>query len=576
MRLFWYVFSCVLSVFFASLLVLSDTTRLDIYNTGAKENKIELIGRTEKVYPDWCKNDNGSCVVAEVRNYWFWLRKKVLIKTVGKGRLHITLMGQWHTIRNKKPKEPTPILNNGNQIDTRKDFRLFPQYVDYKAVTVDGRTIANKAKMRKLWHDNRVEWITDADDGQIFTLDFRHRYHPRARDYHYFILLSAAFIAFLSVVFKKPKASDTISSSVKKSVFLDEFDYFRGIAIFFIVLCHFMGDFNEKTGNAINIFNDKFSFRYWIAYEFQFIWGDTALFVFISGFLFYYIFYQRGFDYKLFLKNKFKNIISPYLVMCALLFVVRFCVEKQAPSYNKDWLRLNVFWYCAFWYIPFISVVFIASPFFVKFIQASPKTQKIVLSISLLWAVATGRNQMNPWLNSVFWSLYYLFGIYVAMRYEKFKEMTLEKFVMVALPFFVFVGTTFAIDLGNVWIRDYSSNAWKLQFKFNDLNAVSKMLQCLFVLACCILLKNSRLNRVKTCLHFLAKYSFSIFFLHCFGLYILNMHYRAVQAFLSGKNKIELHLCVYAATIAVCVLCALFAKVVQRFAGKRSRLLVGS
>ena len=98
----------------------------------------------------------------------------------------------------------------------------------------------------------------------------------------------------------------------------------------------------------------------------------------------------------MFLKNKFKNIISPYLVMCALLFVVRFCVEKQAPSYNKDWLRLNVFWYCAFWYTPFISVVFIAS------------------------------------------------------------------------PFFVFVGTTFAIDLGNVWIRDYSSNAWKLQFKFND------------------------------------------------------------------------------------------------------------
>lgn len=64
---------------FASLLVLSDTTRLDIYNTGAKENKIELIGRTEKVYPDWCKNDNGSCVVAEVRNYWFWLKKKVLV-----------------------------------------------------------------------------------------------------------------------------------------------------------------------------------------------------------------------------------------------------------------------------------------------------------------------------------------------------------------------------------------------------------------------------------------------------------------------------------------------------------------
>lgn len=575
MRLFWYVFSCVLSVFFASLLVLSDTTRLDIYNTGAAENRIELLNRTEKSYPDWCKNDNGSCVAVETRNYWFWQKKKILIKTVGKGKLHIVLTGARHTIHNRKPKKPTPIFKNAVQIDMRKDFDLFAQYVDYKAVTVDGQTIVDKTKTRKLWHDNRVEWITDAADGQIFNLKIRHRYHPRARDYHYFILLSVAFIAFLSFVFRK-ESVPSASVSVKKSAFLDEFDYFRGIAIFFIVLCHFMWEFNRMAGNMIDLFNNRFSYRYWIAYEFQFIWGNTALFVFISGFLFYYIFYQRGFDYKKFLKNKFKNVFSPYLVMCALLFVVRFCVEKQSPSYSKNWLRVNVFWYSAFWYIPFISVVFIASPFFVKFIRSSSKTQKTVLLLSLIWAVATGRNQMNPWLNSVFWSLYYLFGIYIAMRYEKFKDITLEKFVMLALPFFIFVSTTFAVDLENVRFRDFGFDAWNLQFKFNDWNAVSKILQCLFVLACCIVLKNSRFNRTKACLHFLAKYSFSIFFLHCFALYILNMHQHAVQAFLNGKNWIELHLCVYATTIAVCILCALFAKFVKHFAGKRSRLLIGS
>ena len=78
MRLFYYVLSCFVAVFIASLLVLSDTTRLDIYNTGAKENRIELLSRTEKVYPDWCKSDNGSCVVVEIRNYWFWQKKESL------------------------------------------------------------------------------------------------------------------------------------------------------------------------------------------------------------------------------------------------------------------------------------------------------------------------------------------------------------------------------------------------------------------------------------------------------------------------------------------------------------------
>jgi len=51
----------------------------------------------------------------------------------------------------------------------------------------------------------------------------------------------------------------------------------------------------------------------------------TALFVFISGFLFHHIFYSR-FNYRAFISRKIKDVLVPYLVLSTpyVIYIVFF------------------------------------------------------------------------------------------------------------------------------------------------------------------------------------------------------------------------------------------------------------
>ena len=82
-------------------------------------------------------------------------------------------------------------------------------------------------------------------------------------------------------------------------MFLNSINYFRGIAIFIIVLGHsyWLAGFEattdvEKTFEAVAT-------------------GGTALFVFVSGFMFHHVFYKRTFDYKKFVIREIAAIRTP-------------------------------------------------------------------------------------------------------------------------------------------------------------------------------------------------------------------------------------------------------------------------
>ena len=99
------------------------------------------------------------------------------------------------------------------------------------------------------------------------------------------------------------------------------------------------------------------------------VWNGTALFVFISGFLFYHIFYQRGFDYPKFMKQKFRNVFCPYCVTVLGLFLMR--ILSQISMHKSTWLAdplgliyKHCMFYSSLWYIPFVMVLFLASPIF--------------------------------------------------------------------------------------------------------------------------------------------------------------------------------------------------------------------
>ena len=77
---------------------------------------------------------------------------------------------------------------------------------------------------------------------------------------------------------------------------LVSFDYFRGVAILFIVAGQSFGTW------PIDTFSEKVLTNI--------VYSGTALFVFISGFFFHHIFY-KDFDMKIFMSKKAQNVWGP-------------------------------------------------------------------------------------------------------------------------------------------------------------------------------------------------------------------------------------------------------------------------
>ncbi len=87
-------------------------------------------------------------------------------------------------------------------------------------------------------------------------------------------------------------------TTIKKKPFLNYINVFRGLAILLIIAGHTM-QFGNPTSLAHKI-------------NCEIVCGGTALFIFISGFLFQYLSYK--FEYKSYLKKKWTNVVMPYLL----------------------------------------------------------------------------------------------------------------------------------------------------------------------------------------------------------------------------------------------------------------------
>ena len=356
--------------------------------------------------------------------------------------------------------------------------------------------------------------------------------------------------------------------------YLKEFDYFRGLTIFCIVLIHIYNFI--LINNSVNKLATtlKNHYVYFLSYEKIVINGSTAFFVFISGFLFYYIFYQRGFVYKDFIKKKFLNVFSPYLVMVLLLYICQIVMETTEKG--SDFFVHKLFLYSAFWYIPFIMTVFLASPLFLKFVEASDKTKKTVLILSLLYSLITVRHDHNPVLSACFWSFFYLLGIYVAQNYEKFKKTDPMNIWSLFFIFLAYTTIMLAVDISFQGFKP--GKTWDFPIKANPFSFAKGML-CLILLYLCGWLHTAE-NRfcrvIKYVLSFFAKYSFSIYFMHVFVIYFLRFKQKEIQSFLNTQSGLVSHVYIYGAALVICFSLGLLAMLIKKLTGRYSRMLIGS
>ena len=297
--------------------------------------------------------------------------------------------------------------------------------------------------------------------------------------------------------------------------------YFRAIAIILIVAGHSYQFGAGGDSQLENIIRSLIS-------------GGTSLFVFISGFMFHYVFYPR-FEYKSFLLNKYKNVLLPYLILLGLSLLIAMFVGKTAFFFEyfnthpenilfsvEDSKLLILFKYyltgsgvAAYWYIPFIMVMFLLSPLHYKFIHINPSLQIAVVLILLIVTLLIHRpvQNINVIQSVLYFTPVYLIGILTSIYNRQFKSLFKK---------YDFAFLLLAVILAWLQVEEGHNNGYyKLFLEYNgiDVSLLQKLSLCFF-----FFLFLSRFEETKSKLmDLIATTSFAIFFIHGWILNILKM-----------------------------------------------------
>ena len=290
---------------------------------------------------------------------------------------------------------------------------------------------------------------------------------------------------------------------------LHSFDYFRGVAIVFIVALHCSRPWATNTFTEDVLHN--------------LLANGTVVFVFISGFFFHHIFYDN-FHYKTFLIKKLKVVLIPYLILSTLGIIYYAISSDQLPYLNKfsfhdtsswDYYPTLIATYLltgristAYWFIPFISIIFILSPVFTRYIKLDLKT-RILIGLALLIAalfIHRPAYDISPLHSALYFTPIYLLGINCSINRNQVLDYIQGKTFILGI-------TVIALAITQaLFIDDVGSRSKLVIFSYNglDLNIIQKIFMCFFLLS---ILHHYETKSIPA-LKLLASTSFAIYFIH--------------------------------------------------------------
>ncbi|MCF6203566.1 MAG: acyltransferase [Methylococcaceae bacterium] len=346
---------------------------------------------------------------------------------------------------------------------------------------------------------------------------------------------------------------------------INAFDYYRAIAILFIVSGH---SFNPAT---VTTFSEKVLANL--------ITGGTSLFVFISGFFFHYIFFQK-FNYRSFLLKKIKIVFLPYLLLSTLGFLLLAFYFNQLPYSDlfikgkpTDWqqylqLYFQYLWsgrlFIAYWYIPFIMIMFALSPIFMWLIKLPRSVQLMIILVFFCVSSITLRPLYNlsPIHSAINFLPVYMMGIVVSINREKVLQFLRGK------SFFLGV-IVLILAILQVVVYDIIGSFHKesiVEFEKIDIMIWQKLVMCLFFVSVLDKLENKQIPFLK----YIAEASFAIFFIHPWVFFFYG-YYAIYQplSFLSSPMST-----VFNAVSAV-IISLIVAKFIKLIFGRNSRSIIG-
>lgn len=347
---------------------------------------------------------------------------------------------------------------------------------------------------------------------------------------------------------------------IHKKAFLNSINYFRGIAIFLIVLGHcFALSRWEISSPAAQFFH-------------AITLNGSVYFVFISGFLYHHVFYHR-FDWLKFITKKIKYVLLPYLFFSTLPIIYEIYFNgggEYLPEALKDKHLLGAVWYFltgrisyAYWYIPMAMLLFAISPLINWIII---KKQVLFASLSLLAiSVLIHRpiDNINPVHSLIYYLPVYLIGIYSSLNQSKIYAYLKNNYKKAAL-------VSIALGLGIIQIfffqelGNFHKEFWSVTVP--DVNLIQKILFCFLFISILDRYENNNISIAKKT----AETSFAIYFIHPFLINIL----------ISLSHRLNIN---YEGNILILILCALTVTLISMAIAycfkatfkKNSRYLIG-
>ena len=303
----------------------------------------------------------------------------------------------------------------------------------------------------------------------------------------------------------------------KKTKILNYINVFRGLAILLIIMGHTMQ------------FGDSKSFASIINCEM--ICGGTALFIFISGFLFQHL--SNKYEFKNYMSKKWTNVILPYLIISIPGIIL--CLLCPV-SYKNSFAGLD-FWIqiplhltigrvhnVPTWFIPMIVIFFLSSMLFLKLEKKGIlyKLLPILFLITIFlprgvaeYESTIGLEYLDKYIlyvKYIITNFFHFISLYVFGMYCSSKKEIIDKFYC---------------KRGILWFLMLSLSALDIytQYKYQYSNyTISKVFLTMLILAYLKHYDEFILSHKKTnaTFDFIAKYSFGLFFVHWYWFFAYN------------------------------------------------------
>ncbi len=318
----------------------------------------------------------------------------------------------------------------------------------------------------------------------------------------------------------------------EKKNFLNYINVFRGLAILLIIMGHSM-QFGQ--GLALRIVQEVFC-------------GGTALFIFISGFLFEHLSYK--FEYKNYLSKKWTNVILPYFITA--IPGIFFCFYYPFEYKNTFWGMNKFLQIGAFlsvgrvhntptWFIPMIVLFFIFSIILLKLEKRGILFKLLPLLFIVTIFCQRGEVEYENLISLSFGAKYlayvkyiitgfvHFFSLYVFGMYCSSNKSVIDKFYEKRILLFVLMLILSALDVilaqNGIYCNFTISKTFLTMVLVGYLKHYDEFI-----------MNNKPLNST---LDFIAKYSFGLFFVHWYILFLYNkfFHIKGVYPVSEGILK---------------------------------------